>query len=107
MFSLSKVEYAGGDGGRIAEAGKVWEKGRNWTTVVVEVVGADVTESEETAEDGDVLEIPVFVRMDWEAEVEREEGAGGGKGEERKEKRELAYWVVVGVGRVGRLDGSI
>ena len=107
MFSLSKVEYAGGDGGKVAEAGKVWDKGRNWTTVVVEVVCADVTESEETAEDGDVLEIPVFVRMDWEAEVEREEGAGGGKGEERKEKRELAYWVVVGVGRVGRLDGSL
>lgn len=105
MLNLSKVEYAGGEGGKVAEAGKVWEKGRNWTTVVVEIVCADVTENEERAEDEDVLEIPVFVRMEWEADVEREEGGGGGKGEERKEKRELAYWAVVGVGRVGRLEG--
>ena len=108
MLSLSKVEYAGGDGGKVAEAGKVWEKGRNWTTVVVEVICAAMEEGDETAmrEDEDVLEIPMFVRMEWEADAEREEGGGGGKGDERKEKRELAYWVVVGVGRVGRLEGS-
>ena len=102
LFSLAKVEYAGGDNGRVAEAGKVWEKGRNWTTVVVEVVCANVTESEDLEEDEDVLEIPMFVRMEWEADLEKE-----GKDEaksEKKEKRELAYWTVVGVGRVGKLE---
>ncbi len=101
LFSISKVEYAGGEGGRVAEAGKVWEKGRNWTTVVVEVVCAAIAESEELGEDEDVLEIPMFVRMEWEADLERE-----GKDEaksEKKEKRELAYWSVVGVGRIGKL----
>ena len=106
MLSLSKVEYAGGDGGKVAEAGKVWEKGRNWTTVVLEVVCAEVGERDELGEDEDVLEIPVFVRMEWEADVEREDGGSGGKSEERKEKRELAYWIVVGVGKVGKLEGS-
>lgn len=104
-FSVSKVEYAGGDGGRVAEAGKVWDKGRNWTTVVVEVVCANIAESqEELEEDEDVLEIPMFVRMEWEADLERE-----GKDEaksEKKEKRELAYWTVVGVGRVGKLEAA-
>lgn len=102
LFSSSKVEYAGGEGGRVAEAGKVWEKGRNWTTVVVEVVCAAVAENEELEEDEDVLEIPMFVRMEWDADLERE-----GKDEaksEKKEKRELAYWTVVGVGRVGKLQ---
>ena len=102
FLNLSKVEYAGGDGGRVAEAGKVWEKGRNWTTVVVEVVCANVAEGEDLEEDEDVLEIPIFVRMEWEADLERE-----GKDEaksEKKEKRELAYWTVVGVGRVGKLE---
>ena len=103
-YNDPKDEYAGGEGGRVAEAGKVWEKGRNWTTVVVEVVCAASAEGEELDEDEDVLEIPMFVRMEWEADLERE-----GKDEaksEKKEKRELAYWTVVGVGRVGKLEAT-
>ena len=103
-FSISKVEYAGGDGGRVAEAGKVWERGKNWTTVVVEIVCANIAESQDLEEDQDLLEIPMFVRMEWEADLERE-----GKDEaksEKKEKRELAYWTVVGVGRVGKLEAA-
>lgn len=104
MFNPSKVEYAGGEGGKVAEAGKVWEKGRNWTTVVVEVVCKAVGEGE----DEDVLEIPVFVRMEWEEEeLEKEGGEREREGKDRdgegekRERRELAFWVVVGVGRVG------
>ena len=98
ILSVTKAEYSGGEGGKVAEAGKVWDKERNWTTVVVEVVCATVDGEAELAEDEDVLEIPVFVRMEWEADVERDEG--GGKVDERKEKKELAYWVILGVGRV-------
>lgn len=106
VFNANRIEFAGGDVGKVAEAGKVWEKERNWTTVVIEVVCAAIDGSEGLGEDEDVLEIPLFVRMEWEAEFERVEG--GGKGEDRKEKRELAYWTVIGVGRVGGLesDGS-
>ena len=106
LFSSSKVEYAGGEGGRVAEAGKVWEKGRNWTSVVVEVVCANIAEQspdDELEEDEDVLEIPIFVRMEWEADLEREGKDDEGRSGEKREKRELAYWTVVGVGRVGKL----
>jgi len=110
MFNPSKVEYAGGEGGKVAEAGKVWEKGRNWTTIVVEVVCKAVGEGE----DEDVLEIPVFVRMEWEEEeLEKEGGEREREGKDRdgegekREKRELAFWVVVGVGRVGRLETTV
>ncbi|KAL8852088.1 MAG: hypothetical protein Q9221_003018 [Calogaya cf. arnoldii] len=106
-FGDPRFEYVGQDG-KVAEAGKVWEKGRNWTSVVVEVGvvdvgGVDGGDGQECwgDEDEDVLEIPVFVRVEWEAEVE-EKGKEGGK-----EKRELAYWVVMGVGRVGKLEGVI
>lgn len=110
-LNLGKVVHAGGEGGRVAEAGKVWERGRNWTSVVVEVVCADVwgegkgQEGQLHGEDEDVLEIPVFVRMEWEGEAQGDDAGGlaGAKGEERKEKRELAYWVVLGIGRVGPL----
>ena len=106
-LNLTKTEYAGGDGGKVAEAGKVWEKGKNWTTVVVEVVCANIDQDEsELEEDEDVLEIPVFVMMEWEVEGNAD-GGEVGKEDEKKEKRELAYWVVVGVGRIGRLDGAI
>lgn len=93
VFSATRVEYAGGDNGKVAEAGKVWDKERNWTTVVVEVVCAAIDGEADIAEDEDVLEIPMFVRMEWETEVE-----------DKEEKRELAYWTVIGVGRVGRLE---
>lgn len=89
---------------REAEAGKVWERGRNWTSVVLEVVCQEVRGGEGlgVAEDEDVLEIPVFVRVEYEVEVAGEEGGGE---KERMEKRELAYWCVIGVGRVARFGG--
>ncbi|KAL8742895.1 MAG: hypothetical protein Q9190_004685, partial [Brigantiaea leucoxantha] len=96
-FGDPRMEFVGQEG-RVAEAGKVWEKGRNWVSVVVEVVCENVHDVEdEDGEDEDMLEIPVFVRLEWEEDVEKEkEGEEGGR-----EKRELAYWVVLGVGRIG------
>lgn len=108
----------GGDAGgeRIAEAGKVWDKGRNWTSVVVEVapgslgggsggIAGGTTTKGELEEDDDVLEIPVFVRVEWEGEGNSEESVGMRSdtrkgGEMETVKRELAYWVVLGVGRI-------
>lgn len=112
---------AAGDGEqRQPEAGKVWEKGRNWTSVVVEVVpgaipairptgavsaATDDDDSEEekagvTGLDEDVLEIPVFVRVEWEAEVTAEEAAASGAVKGARESRELAFWSVLGAGRI-------
>lgn len=120
----------------------MWDRGRNWTTVVVEVVCADVWSSEHEVpdpgsglplrekagleEDEDVLEIPMFVRMEWDAD---EGGGGGGGGDggdaiadntggvgggspggppttKASVKRELAFWVVVGLGRVGGIPSK-
>lgn len=90
----------------------MWERGRNWTSVIVEVVpgplpgssGAGVgfgltDQSEELGEDEDVLEIPVFVRIEYDTEVqggaeEKGEGKGG------KETREVSFWCVLGIGRI-------
>ncbi|KAI9740684.1 MAG: hypothetical protein M1818_004648 [Claussenomyces sp. TS43310] len=113
-----------------AEAGKVWERGRNWVSIVMEVVpaslssGADLGASGtglETAgnsrsgtsadrreleiyEDEDILEIPVFVRVEWETDAPQEDAAAAtttaSKDRDAKEKRELAYWCVLGVGRI-------
>ncbi|KAF7164076.1 hypothetical protein CNMCM5623_008795 [Aspergillus felis] len=132
---------------KVAEAGKVWDKGRNWTTVVLEVVpgtlpggslgtrrrqslgGGDdddgdgdsshgVDDEDENNNDAgldwsgqakdpknqlqpdeDVLEIPVFVRMEWDSENQMEQAAGKGQNSDTV-KRELAYWMVLGVGRI-------
>ncbi|PQE13036.1 dynactin p62 family protein [Rutstroemia sp. NJR-2017a BBW] len=97
--------------------GKPWDKGRNWTSVVVEVTpgrwggtsagfGAGKEIVERLDEDEDLCEIPVFVRVEWETDAGGDEpGAGGGAaGRERekegREKRELAYWCVLGVGKI-------
>jgi dynactin-4 len=102
--SGSKGAQAAGDSeGKVAEAGKVWERGRNWTSVVVEVVCARITEEVDN-EDADLLEIPVFVRLEYDADVAAE-GGGKGLGEtgEKKERREVSYWCVLGVGRISRV----
>lgn len=104
-----------------AEPGKVWEKNKNWVTIVVEVVPASLrlTRSNPTLvateggggepdlgtplrEDEDVLEIPMFVRLEWEAEDAGHEAAGAAKEREGAERRELAYWCALGVGRISQ-----
>ncbi|PVI04036.1 hypothetical protein DM02DRAFT_640250 [Periconia macrospinosa] len=112
--SLSPIKHSAHDSGQI-EAGKIWDRGRNWTSVVVEVVPGFLNDNNNATggDDGDdtlnydedVLEIPIFVRLEFEADVNVEErGLGdsrGSKGE--REKREEAFWTVVGVGRIAEM----
>jgi dynactin-4 len=62
----------------------------------------DSEDEEELEEDEDVVEIPVFVRVNYETEA-----GGAGAAEERregaaKESREVEFWCVLGVGRIAR-----
>ncbi|KAF7563957.1 hypothetical protein G7046_g137 [Stylonectria norvegica] len=97
----------------LAEAGKIWERGRNWVSIVLEVVpaslrlqgpglggGDDEADTSPLKEDEDILEIPMFVRMEWDADSQQDVGTVPGKDKETREKRELAYWCVLGVGRI-------
>lgn len=95
----------GSKAGGQAEAGKIWERGRNWVSIVVEVVPALVqVDGGELREDEDVLEIPMFVRIEWEVDATGAEvGTAPGAGKEVRERRELAYWSVLGIGRIGQL----
>lgn len=115
-----KTQMQPGDPPVQAEAGKVWERGRNWTSVIVEVVpgfpgGAPSgivprTGKEELDEEDLVAEIPVFVRFEYEYEhpdaavfeKAREEGAAKVPEvpELGRHTREVAFWTVLGVGRV-------
>jgi len=103
---------------RQPEAGKVWERTRNSTSIIVEIVSGQlkpppsiVPKSEQEVadehldEDDDVLEVPVYVRAEWEASVEEGGGhtADAGHGEKKTGERvskELAYWCVLGVGTI-------
>lgn len=109
------------------EAGKIWDRGRNWTAVILEVVpghprpldygllgagGQSAAKNDELEldDDDDVLEIPVFVRIEFESEVAAEDRAAGGEqvrvgagaaaAAVGKERREEAFWCVLGVGRI-------
>lgn len=115
--SLAGMGGDEGVGSQTGEAGKIWERGRNWVSIVVEVIPAslqveptpvilrkegDPEEEEDLAplrEDEDVLEIPMFVRLEWEGEVANDQV---GKEKDAKEKRELAYWCALGIGRISR-----
>ncbi|KAK6079254.1 dynactin p62 family protein [Seiridium cupressi] len=100
------------------EPGKVWERGRNWVSIVVEVIPASVRvepqptilrkagEAEDLSplkEDEDILEIPMFVRLEWESEAAGDQvSSAAAKEKDAKEKRELAYWCVLGIGRISQ-----
>ncbi|KAL2194727.1 dynactin subunit 4 [Corynascus similis CBS 632.67] len=93
--------------GNQLEVGKIWERGRNWVSIVVEVVPASLRLEQGDAplrEDEDVLEMPLFVHVEWEGEAGGddvlESVAAKDKGGEAREKRELAYWCVLGLGRI-------
>lgn len=114
----------GGAGQPSVEPGKVWERGRNWVTIVVEVVPASLERARTNASlvrtgsggwglgvkreldmgplrpDEDVLEIPMFVRLEWETDAAGDEGRAGDSKGDGREKRELAYWCVMGLGRI-------
>ena len=93
-------------GGEAAlEAGKPWARGRNWTAVVLEVVPGMAPITGRLEEGEDRLEIPVFVRVECEGKVSGWEGQSprekeGKAGREGTERREEAFWVVLGVGRI-------
>ncbi|KAI1354618.1 dynactin p62 family-domain-containing protein [Xylaria sp. FL0043] len=109
----------GDEGIHQAEAGKIWDRGRNWVTIVVEVVPASLRIEPPPAllrkegdpepdlsplrEDEDILEIPMFVRLEWESEASHDQvGAAISKDKDAKEKRELAYWCAIGIGRISQ-----
>lgn len=99
-----------------AEAGKIWERGRDWTSVVVEIVPASLNLKKQIAflrregedveegigEDEDVLEIPVFMRLEWETRDDHDTSTMSAREGEKgqKERHELAYWCVLGVGKI-------
>lgn len=110
---------------RLPEAGKVWERGRNWAAVVLEVAVPVTSPTDSTVEpvpededydefvartrklklertvDDDVLEIPVLVRATWDADVVGGEGvATQSRGVAARETRELEFWCVLGAGKI-------
>ena len=108
---------------RQPEAGKVWEQTRNSTSVVVEIVPgslkpppsivpktAQELANEELDDGDDILEVPVYVRAEWEAIVDEQVKLGNASDKEEKAaasgvtgekvKRELAFWCVLGIGQI-------
>lgn len=102
-LNKSRVGLAGGE----QVAGKLYDQGRNWASVVIEVVPTLIMREEgrELEEDEDVVEVPIRVRVEWkQTDVE---GEGKKKSEKVLEdgdvddgRRELSYWMVLGIGRV-------
>ena len=121
------------DGATEGVAGRVYETGKNWVGIVIEiepgfrpvsrplndVTAEDLQEEAADTEGGyshNVMEIPIRVRLEWTVsetesrKVPREEKSASQKllddtegninGLKNEDKRELAYWMVLGVGRV-------
>lgn len=102
--AMERLVGKGGEG-RLPEAGKVWERGRSWAGVVVEIVrggersgtkgdgNPQFGNGDGDGEEDEVLEIPVFVRADWtghSAESTGDGAAGGGDGRDGKHARQEA-----------------
>jgi dynactin-4 len=84
-----------------AEAGKIWAKGRNWASVIMEVVPGLLPAADDLDEDEDLLEIAVFVHIEYETGAAGDDKQVGANAP--KEKRETAFWSVLGVGKIRSL----
>lgn len=122
----SSIESATNAGEKVPEAGKIWDKSRNTTSVILEVVPGDLSPLAATdpdENDDDVLEIPIFVHVEWTAHHHHPTGDEGVKRSERdrpgtgaatgstvgreiaadgSERKELGVWCVLGLGRIMR-----
>ncbi|BFZ63687.1 hypothetical protein YB2330_004819 [Saitoella coloradoensis] len=71
-----------------SEGGGVWDEGRNWGRVVVEMTTGEVVG--EGVGVGEGVELPFFVRVRYVSEE------GKDKEKEKDKERELGFWAVVG-----------
>jgi dynactin-4 len=76
----------------------IWDSGRNWTTVILEIIPPILPEDTELEEDDYVVKVPILVRSVYESDIDRDDGIG----KEVKEKKEYSYWSVLEVGRMGK-----
>jgi dynactin 4 len=89
-------------------AGRLYDQGRNWASVVVEITPATslLGLKRELEEDEDVVEVPIRVRLEWKVSDESEEPKKKSEkaleeaGDVDNGRREVSYWMVLGVGRV-------
>ena len=100
----------------IPEAGKVWKKGRNWTSIVLEAVpGVALSRSTDPSNSDantETLEISVLVRMEYFVDTSTEsvpagitspeESPGYKSAKEEKVPKELEFWIVLGLGKIAR-----
>lgn len=148
--------------GSLAAGGTVWDSGRNWSTVVIEVIppstegrtgnagrfgpsggfmatpgtspvnkgspfgtpsvspmpwaigarsatglgggwmsGDEGDEDERDEEDEKIVQVPVFVRVEYEAEVGVDDAGDPVSGDGKRERKEHAYWCVLYLGKIG------
>nr|POE88405.1 isoform 2 of dynactin subunit 4 [Quercus suber] len=82
---------------KVPEAGKIWEKTRNTTSVVMEIVPGELPpppppSSDAHEKDGggavdeEVLELPIFVHVEWTAHHQNDPHANGEKRSERERR---------------------
>lgn len=100
-----------------AEAGKTWQEGRNWTTVILEIVpdrqlktaksSGEKDESESITVEDRKLEVAILVRMEYDTDETSAdpyaEGSASKVSKDKKVRKELAYWIVLGLGQIGQL----
>ncbi|KAK9464767.1 dynactin p62 family-domain-containing protein, partial [Lipomyces arxii] len=74
----------------------ILDRGRNWTTVAFEIIPTDAR--------GSKIEVPLFVSVAYQAEIERDFSAASSsdnkEGSFDKEQREMAFWSVLRLGKV-------
>lgn len=111
--AMASLTGGSAESDRQPEAGKVWERSRNSTSVILEITPGSLkpplsftAKSEQQmadevlGEDDDVLEIPIHVRAEWEADPTHGQDILAIGEKKERDSKELAYWCVLGVGRI-------
>ncbi|KAI5793494.1 dynactin p62 family-domain-containing protein [Pyronema domesticum] len=94
----AKPKAKAAKGRKTGLAGTIWDSGRNWTSVILEIVPPHLPDDVELEEDDFIVKVPILVRSVYESDVDKDDGIG----KDIKEKKEHSYWSVLEVGRIGK-----
>ncbi|QSL65423.1 hypothetical protein MERGE_002733 [Pneumocystis wakefieldiae] len=81
-------------------SGTLWDRGKNWTTVVLEIIPSEVISNNMDFND-DLVEISIFVKVIYDIILDKEEFKHVETSlSQRIVSKEIGFWGVIGLGKI-------
>lgn len=80
-------------------SGALWDRGKNWTTVVLEIIPSEII-SDDINFNNDLVEISIFVKVVYDINLNKDTFKHLDVNVKQVVSKEMGFWVVIGLGKV-------